>query len=207
MEFDLGRIIAILMGREGGGKTYIGKRLAADIGKPYASTGDIFRDRYRDDRGPLGLECGAMLNSGTYLSPESTLLLIGDRIRQPEYKDGFVLDGALRKEEEVISFPKMLVSVGRDFPVVVLNLIITREKSHWRIDDPKNPKARRRDERDTPKLVDSRLDEFEFRLPQRIAAIKANRWGYHEIDAMIDDKEAVYNQVITALLTHRQHGK
>lgn len=90
----------ILMGPVGSGKSTQADLLAGDLGVPRIEMGQILRElsRTRDD-------VKALVEAGKLVPDVLTLELIADEISNPQYKNGFVLDGAPRNLYQAQNLP------------------------------------------------------------------------------------------------------
>ncbi len=81
-----------LLGPQGSGKGTQAKVLAERLGVPHISTGDMFRDNIA--RGTsLGLRAKELIEHGTLVPDDLTNALVEERLKQPDARNGFVLDG------------------------------------------------------------------------------------------------------------------
>ncbi len=82
----------LLLGAPGAGKGTQAVRLAARLGVPHVSTGDLLRAAVAAGT-PLGREAKAFMERGE-LVPDSVVIgLAAERLARPDAKTGFVLDG------------------------------------------------------------------------------------------------------------------
>jgi adenylate kinase len=85
-------VFILILGAPGSGKGTQGKQLAARLGLPKITTGDILRAAVKAGS-PLGKEAKKFMDVGK-LVPDAVILgLIKDELARPEAKDGAVLDG------------------------------------------------------------------------------------------------------------------
>ena len=82
----------VILGIRCSGKGTSASRLSSVLGIPQISTGEIFR-RNIEKGTPLGKKVKEVYNSGGLVSDEITLELIKDRLKEPDCKNGFILDG------------------------------------------------------------------------------------------------------------------
>lgn len=107
----------LFIGPPGAGKGTQAKRVAARLGIPHVSTGDMFRDHVA--RGTeLGQKVEAIMAAGDYVPDEVTVAMLNERISQPDAEDGFILDGFPRTEAQVASLDRLLGEDGLDTVVV-----------------------------------------------------------------------------------------
>jgi adenylate kinase len=67
--------------------------LTACLRIPHISTGDMLRDRIRQQDGDLGTAVAATMQSGSLVSDEVVKEMVEERLSEPDAADGFVLDG------------------------------------------------------------------------------------------------------------------
>ena len=107
----------LFIGPPGAGKGTQAGKVAARLGIPHISTGEMFRDNVA-----LGTELGkqveAILESGGYVPDELTVAMLRERISQPDAADGFILDGFPRTDAQVEYLDELLGSDGLDRVVV-----------------------------------------------------------------------------------------
>jgi len=82
----------VFFGRQGAGKGTQCFRLAAHLGIPHVSTGDMFREAIRS-QSPLGKEVDEVIAAGHLVTDELTQALVRERLTQPDAANGFLLDG------------------------------------------------------------------------------------------------------------------
>jgi adenylate kinase len=82
----------ILLGPPGAGKGTQSKQIVDRYGIPQISTGDLLRDHVA--RGTaLGLEAKAIMARGELVSDELMYGIVASRLREADFKRGFILDG------------------------------------------------------------------------------------------------------------------
>jgi adenylate kinase len=108
----------ILLGAPGAGKGTQAKSLYADFKWPQISTGDILRDAVK--RGTeLGKKAQPLMESSKLVPDDLMIGIVEERLKQPDCKDGFVLDGFPRTIPQAEALEQMLAKGGRKIDAVV----------------------------------------------------------------------------------------
>jgi adenylate kinase len=89
----------ILLGPPGAGKGTQSDRLQGDFGLAHLSTGDMLRAQVAAGT-PLGLEAQKYMTAGELVPDEVIIGMITERIGDDDARDGFLLDGFPRNEEQ-----------------------------------------------------------------------------------------------------------
>ena len=82
----------ILLGAPGAGKGTQAVRIAAAMGIPHISTGDIFRKNIKEGT-PVGLKAKSYIDRGQLVPDEVVVEIVQQRIEESDCKNGFLLDG------------------------------------------------------------------------------------------------------------------
>lgn len=82
----------VLLGAPGVGKGTQASRLAARLGVPHVSTGDMFREA-RASGTPMGRAASEYMDSGRLVPDEVVIGLVRERLARPDAARGFLLDG------------------------------------------------------------------------------------------------------------------
>ena len=82
----------ILLGAPGAGKGTQAQFIMNKFGIPQISTGDMFRAEIKAGT-ELGKQAKALMDEGKLVPDELTGALVKDRISQPDFANGFLLDG------------------------------------------------------------------------------------------------------------------
>ena len=112
----------ILLGPPGGGKGTQGELIEKKYGFPKISTGDLLR-REVQEKTPLGEMARAKMNQGELVSDDIVIEMIKQRIFQPDYKRGYVLDGFPRN----ISQARRLEEIEEKRPEVVIDIYLSEQ--------------------------------------------------------------------------------
>jgi adenylate kinase len=89
----------VVLGIRCSGKGTCASRLSKEMGIPHISTGEIFRSNIRKGT-ELGKKTKEIYNQGGLVSDEITLEIVEERLKEPDCKDGFILDGFPRTVEQ-----------------------------------------------------------------------------------------------------------
>lgn len=108
----------IIMGPQGSGKGTQAARLAARLGIPAISTGDIFRANVKGGT-ELGLRAKAIMDAGDLVTDEITNAMVAARLAEPDAADGFILDGYPRTAAQVVALDDVLVRAGTPLDAVL----------------------------------------------------------------------------------------
>jgi adenylate kinase len=127
----------LFIGPPGAGKGTQAGKVAARLGIPHVSTGEMFRDHV--SRGTdLGKQVDAIMAAGDYVPDEVTVAMLSERIDEDDAMNGFILDGFPRTAAQVVSLDQLLGERGLD-RVVVLDVdeavLTDRLMSRGRADD------------------------------------------------------------------------
>ena len=101
----------ILLGPPGAGKGTQAVRLAAHLGVPQISTGDILRAA-RQAKSPLGVKVEGFMLAGQLVPDEMVTELVRERLKDADTKRGYVLDGYPRTVPQATAFEKILAAGG-----------------------------------------------------------------------------------------------
>ena len=82
----------IFLGPPGAGKGTIAKMVKERLGIAHISTGDLFREQIKKQT-PLGLQVESILASGGLVDDDITNEMVRLRLKEPDVKTGFILDG------------------------------------------------------------------------------------------------------------------
>ena len=92
--------------------------MAAHLGIPKISTGDIFRQNVSQGT-PLGAEAKKFMDAGDLVPDEVTIAMVRDRIGKPDAAAGYLLDGFPRNLAQAQELDKMLDELGDGLDMVM----------------------------------------------------------------------------------------
>ncbi len=108
----------VLLGAPGAGKGTQAKMLIEKFKIPQISTGDILRKAVADGT-PLGKEAKVIMDQGGLVSDKIVLGLVEERLKQPDCKEGFILDGFPRNTAQAEALDKLLAGVNMPLTVAL----------------------------------------------------------------------------------------
>src|SRR6266699_6736686 len=96
----------VLLGPPGAGKGTQAEKLSAYLGVPRISTGDILRRNVADNT-PLGQKAKAFMDSGRLVPDDLVIEMTMKRLKEPDAKKGFILDGFPRNLAQAQALDKV----------------------------------------------------------------------------------------------------
>jgi adenylate kinase len=141
----------LFMGPPGAGKGTQAALLAAQLGVPHISTGDIFRANVAQGT-ELGKQAQAFMDAGEYVPDTITNAMVRDRLTHEDCRPGFLLDGYPRTVEQVAELDAMLRSAQQKLDLVVeltvdvdevVKRLVKRAQDQGRSDDTEEVLRRR----------------------------------------------------------------
>lgn len=107
-----------MLGPPGAGKGTQAKRLAEKLNVPHISTGDLLRENVRNNTA-LGKEAKDFMESGLLVPDELVAKMLMQRFDQPDIKQGCLLDGYPRNENQAKTLDGMLKSKSMNIDRVI----------------------------------------------------------------------------------------
>lgn len=114
----------VLLGPPGAGKGTQGKLLRERFEACQISTGDILRKAVAD-KTPLGKEAESYLSRGELVPDDVIVRLVGERLKQKDCANGFVLDGFPRTLPQAESLEEILKTMA-----LPLNAVLSIQVPH-----------------------------------------------------------------------------
>jgi adenylate kinase len=182
----------ILLGPPGAGKGTQAGELAARLGVPAISTGDIFRANVGAGT-ELGLVAQGYMDAGEYVPDEVTNAMVRDRLAQDDAAKGFLLDGYPRTTAQVGALDAMLAEHASALDAVVeltvdtdevVRRLMRRAETDGRSDD-------------TEDVVRRRLQVY-FQQTAPLTSVYAERGLLRRVDGL-GDVDDVTRRLLAAL--------
>lgn len=108
----------ILLGPPGAGKGTQAQRLEKRYGLVQLSTGEMLREAVASGS-KLGRKAKEIMDAGRLMPDDLMILMIGDRIDQPDCRKGFILDGFPRTTPQAMALDQMLEEKGLQLDCVI----------------------------------------------------------------------------------------
>ncbi len=109
----------ILLGPPGAGKGTQAERLGDDFGIPHISTGDILREQVAEGT-ELGQQAKGFMDAGELVPDEVIIGMITARLGVGDARDGFLLDGFPRNEQQADALADALRGLDRRLNAALL---------------------------------------------------------------------------------------
>lgn len=127
----------LFIGPPGAGKGTQAALVAARLGIPHISTGEMFR-HHVSSGSELGQQIEALLETGAYVPDELTVAMLAERLGAADTEAGFILDGFPRTANQAAALDALLGTRGLDRVVVFEvkeDALLERMLSRGRADD------------------------------------------------------------------------
>jgi adenylate kinase len=119
-------MIVVLLGPPGCGKGTQGERLAAALGVPKISTGDVIRAAMKAGT-PLGLQAKAFYDKGDLVPDALILDIMREALASPAQAKGAILDGVVRTVPQAEGLAQVLGGLGKRLDLVLMFQIADEE--------------------------------------------------------------------------------
>ncbi len=101
----------IFLGPPGAGKGTQAKMVSSKYQIPHISTGDILREAVKEGS-PLGVKAKSYMDKGELVPDEVVIGIIEERLKAPDCKNGFILDGFPRTIPQAEALDEVLANLG-----------------------------------------------------------------------------------------------
>jgi len=149
-------VFILILGAPGSGKGTQGKILAARLGLPKITTGDLIRAAMKDGT-PLGLEFKKYYDEGKLVPDGIILGMIKAQLDRPEAKTGAIFDGFPRTAAQAELVDRTLAASGQRLNHILL-LDVTEDELVRRMSARSQVEGR---PDDTPEAIANRLQIYQ----------------------------------------------
>ncbi|OIO28959.1 MAG: adenylate kinase [Candidatus Hydrogenedentes bacterium CG1_02_42_14] len=108
----------ILFGPPAGGKGTQAARMKGFYRIAHISTGDMFRAALKSGT-PLGKEADGYMKRGDLVPDGLTIRMVQERLKEPDTKEGFMLDGFPRTLPQAVALDEALQSIKIDAVILI----------------------------------------------------------------------------------------
>ena len=108
----------LLYGAPGSGKGTQANMLRSRFGIPHIATGDMLRAEIQAGT-ELGRQAQPILAAGKYVSDDIMIGIIRNRLRQPDCKPGFIIDGFPRTVPQAVALDALIEELGQRLDRVI----------------------------------------------------------------------------------------
>jgi len=108
----------ILLGPPGAGKGTQAISLAEEFNLPHISTGDLLRQNVKEST-QLGLRAQDFMNKGLLVPDELVTDMLAQRFKEPDIKNGFILDGFPRNIHQAKTLDNILKEANTGIDAVI----------------------------------------------------------------------------------------
>jgi adenylate kinase len=108
----------ILLGPPGAGKGTQSVELSKLYNAPHISTGDILRESVKAGL-PLGLKAKSFMDKGELVPDEVVIGIVAERLKNPDTKESFILDGFPRTVKQAIGLDEALKNIESGIDMVI----------------------------------------------------------------------------------------
>jgi len=108
----------VLLGPPGAGKGTQSAVLSKEYNIPHISTGDILREAVKSGSA-LGAKTKAFMDKGALVPDEVVIGIIAERLKSPDTKGGFILDGFPRTVKQALALDSALQSMSSGIDTAV----------------------------------------------------------------------------------------
>ncbi len=159
----------ILIAAPSAGKGTEAALLKEEYGIPHISTGDILREKAKEDS-QLGRDIKYKIDNGIFVSDDLIIEILKSRIQQEDCNNGYILDGFPRDVKQAEEYKKILDELGKDIGIVLVidvSLETALKRILGRVVCPKCKKVYNTNTEDIKPKIDGMCDDCKIELVKR----------------------------------------
>ena len=111
-------MIIIMLGAPATGKGSVAQILSEKYNIPAISSGDIFR-KHVSEKTEIGNMINSYISKGDLVPDDIVLKMLDEKLKEPDVKNGAILDGFIRTVAQAEAFDKMLKEENKKIDIVV----------------------------------------------------------------------------------------
>lgn len=108
----------ILLGAPGSGKGTQAKKISAQFSIPQISTGDMLREAVKNGT-EMGMRARTYMDQGGLVPDEVVIGIVRDRLKAPDCRDGFILDGFPRTIPQAEALDRVVRELNKEITTVL----------------------------------------------------------------------------------------
>jgi adenylate kinase len=108
----------ILLGAPGSGKGTQAKKISAQFSIPQISTGDMLREAVKNGT-EMGIRAKSYMDQGGLVPDEVVVGIVRERLKAPDCREGFILDGFPRTIHQAEELDRVLRELGKEITIVL----------------------------------------------------------------------------------------
>jgi len=174
----------VLLGPPGAGKGTQAQRLVEKHGIVQLSTGDMLRAAVKAGT-PIGLRAKDIMARGELVPDDIVVAIVSDRVDEADARNGFILDGFPRTEEQAEALDRMLHDKGLKLDAVIelkVDAGILQERIESRIAQAKARGEPLRSD-DDPEILKKRIEAYRAQTAPLVYYYQ-NRNALKSVDGM-----------------------
>ena len=122
----------ILLGAPGAGKGTQAERIAAKLQIPTISTGNILREAIKNGT-ETGLKAKSFMDKGMLVPDDVIIGIIGERLSQPDCKNGYILDGVPRTIAQAEALQEQGIEIDYVLSLEIADEVIEKRMTGRRV--------------------------------------------------------------------------
>lgn len=128
-------VYVVLLGPPGAGKGTQAKIVSKKLGLPHVSTGDIFRENFKNQT-ELGILANRYIDRGELVPDDITIAMVRERLSRADCRSGALLDGFPRTPIQAEALAAILRDLGGKVDLVAYirvndNVLVERLTGRW----------------------------------------------------------------------------